>query len=122
MTLSFVILSLELTLFYKNFDGIVKYNSSKVTLTKNYIYTQCDAGNINGYELTVENSCQCSQGTCLREMSILQMLYVLYYYYVLYITLTLHFQNCTFDACYSFSVAGNFSASQLELANFPTRN
>ena len=70
MTLSFVILSLELTLFDKNFDDIVKYNSSKVTLTKNYIYTQCDAGNINGYELTVENSFQCSQRTCLREMSI----------------------------------------------------
>ena len=48
MTLSFVILSLELTFFDKNFDGIVKYNSSKVTLTKNYSYTQCDAGSING--------------------------------------------------------------------------
>ena len=70
MTLSFVIFSLELTLFDKNFDDIVKYNSSKVTLTKNYIYTQCDAGNINGYELTVENTLPCSQRTCLREMSI----------------------------------------------------
>ena len=76
MTLSFVIFSLELTLFDKNFDDIVKYNSSKVTLTKNYIYTQCDAGNINGYELTVENAFLCSQRTCLREMSILKMLYV----------------------------------------------
>ena len=47
MTLSFVILSLELTLFDKNFDGIVKYNSSKVTLTKNYSYTQCDAMDMN---------------------------------------------------------------------------
>ena len=90
MTLSFVILSLELTLFDKNFDGIVKYNSSKVTLTKNYSYTQCDAGSINGYELTVENAFPCSQRTCLREMSILKMLYVLYYYYVLYVTLILH--------------------------------
>ena len=68
MTLSFVIFSLELTLFDKNFDDIVKYNSSKVTLTKNYIYTQCDAGSINGYELTVENTLPCSQRTCLREM------------------------------------------------------
>ena len=32
-----------------------------------YIYTQCDAGNINGYELTVENSFPCSQRMCLRE-------------------------------------------------------
>ena len=56
---------MELTLFDKNFDDIVKYNSSKVTLTKNYIYTQCDAGNINGYELTVENSFRFSQRSCL---------------------------------------------------------
>ena len=70
MTLSFVIFSLELTLFDKNFDDTVKYNSSKVSLTKNYIYTQSDAGNINGYELTVQNSFQCSQRTCLRVMSI----------------------------------------------------
>ena len=82
MTLSFVILSLELTLFDKNFDGIVKYNSSKVTLTKNYSYTQCDAGSINGYELTVENAFPCSQRTCLREINIVKMLYVLYYYYL----------------------------------------
>ena len=56
MTLSFVILSLELTLFDKNFDGIVKYNSSNDTLTKHYSYTQCDAESINGYKLTVENA------------------------------------------------------------------
>ena len=56
MTLSFVILSLELTFFNKNFDAIIKYNGSEVTLIKNYSHTQCDAGNINGYELTVENS------------------------------------------------------------------
>ena len=90
MTLSFVILSLELTLFDKNFDGIVKYNSSKVNLSKNYSYTQCDAGSINGYELTVENAFPCSQRTCLREINIVKMLYVLYYYYVLYVTLILH--------------------------------
>ena len=70
MTLSFVILSLALTLFDKNFDGIVKYNSSKVTLTKNYVHTQCDAESINGYKLTVENTFPCSQCTCLREMGI----------------------------------------------------
>ena len=92
MTLSFVILSLELTLFNKNFDHIIKYNGSKVTLIKNYIYTQsqCDARNINGYELTVENSFPCSQRTCLRQISILQVAYVLYVLYVLYITLILH--------------------------------
>ena len=89
MTISFVILSLELTLFDKNFDGIMTYNSSKVTLTTHYNYTQCDAGSIHGYELTVENALPCSQRTCLREMSILKMLYVLYYYYVLYVTLIL---------------------------------
>ena len=71
MTLSFVILSLELTLFNKNFDHIIKNNGSEVTLIKNYIYTQCDAGNINGYELAVENSFPCSQRTCLRQISIL---------------------------------------------------
>ena len=80
MTLSFVIFSLELTLD-KNFDDTVKYNSSKVSLTKNYIYTQSDAGNINGYELTVENSFLCFQCTYLREISILQ---VLYYHCVIY--------------------------------------
>ena len=79
MTLSFVILSLKLTLFNKNFDAIIKikYNGSEVTLVKTYIHTQYDAGNINGYELTVENSCGCSQRTCLKHMSILQVLYVL---------------------------------------------
>ena len=66
MTLSFVILSLELTFFNKNFDDIIKYNGSKVTLIKSYIHTQCDTGNINGYDLTVENSFPCSQRTCLR--------------------------------------------------------
>ena len=70
-TLSFVILSLKLTLFNKNFDVIVKYNGSEVTLAKNYIHSQFDAGNIKGYELTVENSSECSQRTCLRHMSIL---------------------------------------------------
>ena len=67
MTLSFVIFSLELTLFDKNFDDIVNYNSSKVILTKSYIYTRCDAENLNGYELTIENSFPCSQRTCLRQ-------------------------------------------------------
>ena len=56
MTLTFVILSSELTLFNKNFEDFIKYNCSEVTLIKNYIHTQYDAGNINGYELTVENS------------------------------------------------------------------
>ena len=117
---------MELTLFYKNFDGIVKYNSSKVTLTKNYIYTQCDAGSINGYELTGENTFPCSQRTCLREMGIrgeyLQMIILPTIMCCILLSYYISFQNCTFDVCYSFSVAGNFSASQLELANFPTRN
>ena len=73
MTFSFVILSLELTLINKNFDDFIKYNGSKVTLIKNYIHTQYDAGSINGYELTVENSCRCSQRTCLKQMNILQV-------------------------------------------------
>ena len=93
MTLSFIILSLELTLFDKNFDDIIKYNGSEVTQIKNYIHTQYDAGNINGYELTVENSCRCSHRTCLKQMSILQVLYMYYtyyMYYMLYITLILH--------------------------------
>ena len=83
MTLSFIILSLELTLFDKNFDDIIKYNGSEVTQIKNYIHTQYDAGNINGYELTVENSCRCSHNTCLKQMSILQVLYM-YYTYCMY--------------------------------------
>ena len=104
MTLSFVIFSMELTLFDKNFDDIVKYNSSKVTLTKNYIYTQCDAGNINGYELTVENSFQCSQRTWLREMSIFTdvMYYTIIMRFVCYILLSyyIYFRKRTFDVCY----------------------
>ena len=77
MALSFVILSLEMTHFYKNFDDILKYNGSKVTSIKNYIYTQYDAENRDGYELTVDNSFLCSQRTCFREMCILHVLYVL---------------------------------------------
>jgi len=104
---------LELTLFDKNFDDIVKYNSSKVTLTKNYIYTQCDAGNINGYELTVENSFQCSQRTCLKGNEYIYRCYMYYTIimcFVCYVLLSynIFFQNRTFDVCYSFSVAGNF--------------
>ena len=56
MALSFVILSWELTLFNNKFDDIIKYKGYKVTSIKNCIYTQYDAGHINGYELTVENS------------------------------------------------------------------
>ena len=43
------------------------------------------------------------------------MCYMLLSYYI-------YLENRTFDVCFSFSVAGNFSTSQLELANFPTRN
>ena len=46
---------MKLTFFIKNFDDFIKYNSSRVNLFRNYIYTQYDAGNIIGYELTVEN-------------------------------------------------------------------
>ena len=56
MSFSFVIFHHKLTLSTKNFDDIIKYNSSKVALIENYVYTQYDAGNIIGYELTVENS------------------------------------------------------------------
>jgi len=56
MTFCFVIFHHKLTLSTKNFDNFIKYNSSKVALIKNYIYTQYDAGNIIGYELAVESS------------------------------------------------------------------